>query len=66
MRGVAKEALLCLARVWLLRKRAQAVLDLRTEMQGYLLSRLLPARDIPQFLLSRRKERDLEQDAAAA
>ena len=42
------------------------MLDLRTEMQGYLLSRPLPARDIPQFLLSRHKERDLEQDAAAA
>jgi diguanylate cyclase (GGDEF)-like protein len=37
-----------------------------TEMQGYLLSRPLPARDIPQFLVSRRKDRDVKQDAAAA
>jgi EAL domain-containing protein (putative c-di-GMP-specific phosphodiesterase class I) len=37
-----------------------------TEMQGYLLSRPLPARDIPQFLLSRRKEHEPKRDAAAA
>jgi EAL domain-containing protein (putative c-di-GMP-specific phosphodiesterase class I) len=42
------------------------VLDLRTEMQGYFLSRPLPARDIPQFLRSRRKGRDVKHDAAAA
>jgi hypothetical protein len=61
-----EQALLGLARVWLLRRRAKAVLDLRTEMQRYLLSRPLPARDIPQFLLSRRKGRDVKHDAAAA
>ncbi len=37
-----------------------------TEMQGYLLSRPLPAHDIPQFLLSRRKEHEPKRDAAAA
>jgi diguanylate cyclase (GGDEF)-like protein len=37
-----------------------------TEMQGYLLSRPLPARDIPQFLLGRRKPDEMKQGAAAA
>ena len=35
-------------------------------MQGYLLSRPLPARDIAHFLLSRRKDREAKPDAAAA
>jgi EAL domain-containing protein (putative c-di-GMP-specific phosphodiesterase class I) len=37
-----------------------------TEMQGYLLSRPLPAREISHFLLSRRKDREVKPDAAAA
>ena len=37
-----------------------------TEMQGYLLSRPLPAREIQNFLLSRRKDREAKPDAAAA